>query len=94
MYKIEDKYGKEHGIFKNFKDAKQLAVSLGSERLHQLMEYSHETNTELRAEMGVEVYNNPYNGEKGVVCFHVYVGDYDNNDDFVEENYFDVTVED
>lgn len=86
-YKVEDKYGKRYGIFIRLEDARKLAISLGNEKLYQLIKYSDETSTVLHAEMSISIY--PYNGD---CCFHVVIGDYGNDSNFIEENYFDVIV--
>ena len=92
MYRVEDWYGNVRARVEDLRDAKRLAIGFGVDMVHQTMRQCEETDEPMEIELQIFVY--PYNGKNGQSCFHVFAGQRGLSDDSIEQNYYNVVVED
>lgn len=92
MYRVVDNHGETHARVYDLRDAKRLAVGFGVDMLHQLMRTCDETDVPAQLWLNIGIY--PYNGESGRCCFHVLVAERLCDGDYEKDDYYDVIVED
>lgn len=91
MYRIEDGYGKTWLRTTEQKVAMAAAIELGKKRIEQLIDYSNQTDLPFNGDIQVRYIPRP--AEKEVCNFWIEIGEYDEEDNYVEEARYEVIFE-
>ena len=91
MYRIEDGYGKVWLRTTEQEVAMMAALDLGKKRIDQLIEYSNQTGLPFNGDITVRYTPKPV--EKNVCNFWIEIGEYDEEDKYIEEARYEVVFE-